>query len=176
VIILPKAQLVNEAIQVNVLAQKNLYEQSKRKLANLMALAQVYSQVDGADLDKFNTVLPTYYPPEVIFGELEEIVNRGGWQMNNVLLESEQDLIESGEAVALPKEDATAIVTGSRSPNIGRINIQFSVSAIDYSGFKKLVRTLENNLRLLDITSVNFSPGEDRANFNVTTYYYKNAE
>lgn len=179
VVILPKAQLTEEAIRANVLAQQNLYQQSQRKLANLKALVQVYEQVSPADLNKFNAVLPGYYPPEKIFGELEEIISRGGWQIINISLDSDQDVMEDGQLTPVDVSDAevgTAVFTGSRSQNVGLINIEFSVGSIDYAGFKQLVRTLENNLRLFDIINVRFAPGEDIAFFKLKTYYYKNAE
>lgn len=180
VVILPKAQLTEEAIRANVLAQKNLYEKSKKKLANLQALAEVYSQVKPADLEKFNAVLPGYYPPEKIFGELEEIISRGGWRIIDIKLASDQDVDENGLPILTETlgedSDKAVVVTGSKSKNVGQINMAFSVSAIDYAGFKQLLRTLENNLRLFDVVSVQFLPGQDLATFKVKTYYYKNVE
>ena len=57
--------------------------------------------------------------------------------------------------------------------NIGVINLNLEVTAIDYTGFKNLLRTLENNLRLFDITELSFIPDENAASFVLSTYYYK---
>ena len=177
VIILPKAQLTKEAIEANLLAEKNLYEQSKKKLASLKALEEIYSQFSPAELGKFNAVLPADYPPERIFGELEEIVSRGGWQIVDISLASDQDEEVSGETQAAEASVLDGgIFTGSSSQSVGTVNIDLTVRSIDYPGFKQLVRMLENNLRLFDIVNVRFTPGENIANFKIRTYYYKSVE
>lgn len=148
----PKFQATRDAIQTNIAEQENLYVLSQRKLANLKAVGDIYKTISPGNLQKFNGVLPDKYMPEKLFGELEEIAASGGWLLQEV------NISQTGAHVADPK--------------LGQINVELTMSGLDYAGFKKFLRLLENNLRLMDITSIDFSPGGNSATIMFTTYYY----
>jgi len=42
---------------------------------------------------------------------------------------------------------------------------------MDYRGFKNLLEKLENNLRLIDITKVDFNPAAETVHLSAKTYY-----
>jgi len=171
----PKVWATQEAIRLNLEQQQNIYAISRQKLANLQALTAMYQKMNVGDLQKFNSVLPDDYPPEKLFGELEEMISRGGWIISTIALRDVSEGVVSGAMVGADgQEVAPIILIGSRSSNLGRIDVEISIKAVDYTGFKNLVRMIESNLRLFDITKVDFSPGENRAILVLTTYYYKN--
>jgi len=173
-VIWPKMIETEEAIRFNLEQQQNIYAVSRTKLANLNALSSLYQKISPTDLQKFNAVLPDNYPPEKLFGELEEIIGRGGWLLDNVTLNVEEsDALAAAPPVDATITDAPPVLIGSAHENIGRISINLSVSSIDYVGFKNLTRMLETNMRLFDITNLDFSPGENQAIIVLTTYYYK---
>jgi len=149
------------AIQSNIEQQQKLYTDQQKKLANLEIVSDLYKKIPAGDLKKFNGVLPDSYIKERLFGELEEIISKNGFILNAVNITREEKNLPTAEG-ALP-----------RSANIGTINLQLSISTIDYAGFKNLLRLLENNLRLFDITNVSFSPGGNAASITLSTYYYK---
>jgi hypothetical protein len=151
----PKFRATQDLIRANIAEQANLYVLSQRKLANLKAVAAVYQTISPADLQKFNGVLPDRYIPERLFGELEEIISSGGWLIKDI--------------------SVSPAAPSSADEKLGQVNVELSLSGLDYIGFKKLLRLLENNLRLLDITSVDFSPGGNSATIIFTTYYYQAA-
>lgn len=155
----PKFSTTQATINANIEEQQNLEAISRQKLANLKALAEVYKKINPTDLQKFNSVLPDEYAPERLFGELEEIVSRGGWLLSGIDI----------------SQVPAAEIETSANPKLGKINLTLSLSAIDYVGVKSLLKMLENNLRLFDITSVNFSSTADNASLVLTTYYYKTA-
>lgn len=172
-IIRPKLASTEEAIRLNMEQQQNIYTLSQQKLVNLGALANLYQKISPADLQKFNSVLPSNYPPEKLFGELEDIVSRGGWLLNSVSLDVGEEAIKSETLPGEGEIDQTLTI-GSSDENVGRVNIELTIGSIDYPGFKNLLRMLETNLRLFDVTSVDFMPGENQAMVVLTTYYYKN--
>ncbi len=128
---------------------------------NLKIIADLYNKISDVDLKKFNGVLPDNYVKERLFGEFEEIINKNGYILNSVSLETEK--------VA---EEQSASSTPGQAGTIGKINLQLAISAVDYKGFKSLLRLLENNLRLFDVSNVNFAAGSNKTNLTLTTYYY----
>lgn len=165
-VIRPKYTETLDAIKINLEQQQRLYNSQQIKLNNLKAVADLYKKIPAADLKKFNSVLPDNYIKERLFGELEEIITQNGFILLSVNISDNQ---EDGQAAENDKKDTLSSVP----ENIGVINLELSVTAINYAGFKNLLRTLENNLRLFDVTNVSFSPGDNSASFVLSTYYYK---
>lgn len=158
------------AIRANIEMQQQLYEAQQKKLISLKAVSELYKKIDKEDLKKFNGVLSENYVKERLFGELEEIVYTNGFLIDSIKLSRPDEGEEEG------KGSSEEIVTLQKlSPNIGQINVNISISTIDYPGFKNLVKIMENNLRLFDIIKLDFSPSEGMANFTLATYYYKKA-
>jgi hypothetical protein len=170
----PKFQATKAAIQANTEEKRVLYETTQKRLVSLKAIYDVYQKISPADLQKFNSVLPDNYVRERLFGELEEIIGRGGWLVSDINISPLSDtpkeivVIPAGKGGVGPN---SASVLGNKK--IGTINIQLSISAIDYSGLKNLLNILENNLRLFDITSIEFSSSGNSVTVMITTYYYE---
>lgn len=160
IVIQPKYDATMTAISANIEQQQKLYLDQQKKLDNLKTVSDLYKKIPLADLKKFNGVLPDNYVRERLFGELEEIITQNGFILNSVSI--------SQEVKKAPTDEGAA----GASVKIGKINIQLSLSVIDYTGFKNLLRLLENNLRLFDITNLSFSPGGNTAELTLTTYYY----
>lgn len=158
-LIKPKYDLTMMAIKSNIEQQQRLYAEQVKKLNNLKAISSLYEKISPADLKKFNGVLPDSYVRESLFGELEEIISQNGFVLNSVNISKEEDK-EGGDSAG-------------KSAKVGEINIQLSISSIDYAGFKNLLRLIESNLRLFDVTNLSFSPGANTASLTLTTYYYK---
>ncbi|MFA5154956.1 MAG: hypothetical protein WC453_00830 [Patescibacteria group bacterium] len=154
----PKFAAAKAGIRANLESEQKLYLNSLRKLAVYRAIDQVYQQINPNDLQRFNGVLPDDYVPERLFGEVEEMAAQGGWLISSL-------------TISEPKADETP--PGVVRPGLGRYNLELSIASIDYSGLKKLLKIFENNLRLFDVTEVNFSPSEATADIILTTYYYQ---
>lgn len=169
----PKFRETQDLIKTNTESQINLYRLSQKKLATLQAIVEIYKKIDPADLQKFNGILPEAYVKERLFGELEEIVASGGWLLKSVNIEAPDPA--AAPSVVPPAGGAETVGGAVADKNLGKINLMLSVSAIDYSGFKNLLRLLETNLRLFDVTQINLSPSGSSADLTLTTYYYKSA-
>lgn len=166
----PKINQTREIIQSNLEQQQNIYRLGKQRLVNLRALNDIYSNVNSANLQKFNMVLPSQYPPEKLFGELEEIARRGGWLIDSIIVES-----DASDPVATDTNDPAVTGTANQNQqNLGKINIELGVSTIDYAGLKNFIKILETNLRIFDIQEIDFSPSDNEVKLKLVTYYYKN--
>lgn len=164
VIIKPKYDEAMASIKIGLEEQQKLYLSQQTKLNSLQVVANLYKKISTVDLKKFNGVLPDNYIKERLFGELEEIVKQNGFALNSVTIKDEEEK-KAG--------DTGAAVVPAVSEKIGTINLELSIGSINYTGFKNLLRTMENNLRLFDVTSVSFSPGGNSATIVLTTYYYQ---
>ena len=166
VLIIPKFQVIQEEVQAKINEEQNFYASSERKLISLQAIGLIYSKISPADLQRFNSVLPDPYAKEKLFGELEETVGTGGWRLDSITINSED---VSARATAT----ATGTLAELNDPHLQAVGVDLTISAIDYAGLKSLLKLLENNLRLIDITSISFSPEDMTVNLKVVTYYYQ---
>ena len=157
----PKYQETKLLIQNNLEQQQRLYTEQVKKLNSLKVISDLYEKIPIADLDKFNEVLPDDYVKEALFGELEEIITQNGFVVNSISL-SDSGLSIENEEEANSKE------------KVGSLSISLSLSAINYNNLKNLLRLLESNLRLFDVTEINFDPGGNGVELILSTYYYKN--
>ncbi len=165
-ILRPKYQATLKTIHDNYAQQQEYYASQSEKLASLKALNEFYKKIGTADLAKFNSLLPDQYAKEKLFGELEETITRNGFVVKSINL-VDSDSPEPGA------EGAAADAGPAISPQLGQIKVQLSLGAVDYIGFKNLLRLLEANLRLFDVTQVSFSPDSEATALTLTTYYYK---
>ena len=49
------------------------------------------------------------------------------------------------------------------------------IIGVNYDGLKKLLATIENNLRLMDVNKIDFDPGARTVTLEVALYYLKPA-
>ncbi len=166
----PKFKLTTAAIMENVEAQKRLQAEQVKKLRDLETIKRLHEDISPADLARFNSVLPNRYIKEALFGEIEEIIVQQGFLIQSVDIKADKDA--SGPSpTGIPE-----MGSGGDGSSVGQIRITISVGAIDYVGFKQLLRTLEANSRLFDIDSVDFSEGGNSVTLELITYYYKLAQ
>ena len=162
-LIQPKYDETMSLIQSNLEQQQKLFNDQKTKLNNLKIISDLYSKIPASDLKKFNGVLPDDYVKEKLFGELDEIITNNGYILNSI------DISKSDGAATSPVVGSGAV----QRAKIGAVNVRLSLSAVNYLGFKNLLKLLENNLRLFDITDLSFSPGGNSVGLTLSTYYYK---
>jgi len=173
----PKLQATRLAIQANIDQQEQLYANQQRKLASLQAIADLYQKINPSDQERFNTVLPDKYVAERLFGELEEIASQGGWLLSEIDVVSAADAAKQTATTVTDDQGNTITIAApvAKDPNLGNVNLKLTFSAVDYAGLKNLLRLLESNLRLFDVTNIDFSPVTSSATIFLTTYYYQPA-
>jgi Tfp pilus assembly protein PilO len=120
-----------------------------------------YNTFDSEELEDLEKILPDNVDNVRLILDLDGIASRYGMTIKNVSL-SEKNSSASG--VQLESE-------------IGEIGLTFNIES-QYGEFKKFIRDLEQSLRIVDISSLSFSPiSEEEGNmtFNITikTYWLK---
>lgn len=170
-VLAPKYNSTITSIKDNINEQQKLYNAQQKKLANFKDIASLYKKINTNDLKKFNSVLSDEYVKESLFGEIEDIVSQNGFVVDKIALINPEE--EAGKKALAPG----AVAAVSDTPvNLGEIDINLTISSLDYASFKNLVKIFETNLRLLDISQVNFSASSGTADLTLRTYYYKKNE
>lgn len=147
-------QTVNELNEIKARRQKE-YEASQQYLAQLNQLNSIYNKVNPDDLKKIENLLPSRAETEDLLSQLEAIAANNGLLLTSLEVD-----------------------TGNKNKNVNlsavdKIKIKMNVVGLDYVGLKNILRTIENNLRLMDIVNLSFSPAESAASFEIDTYYLK---
>jgi hypothetical protein len=162
----PKVDATTMAISDNISQQQRIYQAEQSKLLSLKSTIDSYKKIDPIDSARVNSILPDEYNKERLFGELEEIIVKNGFEPTSISLSKEGE--ESKVAGAGPGNN---VAIAKASDKIGIINISLAIGSIDYANLKNFLGVLENNLRIFDITNV--SMGDRTANLQMVTYYYK---
>jgi hypothetical protein len=166
-VLAPKLKTTTTLIGENIAMQKKLYGEQEKRLNELKTIKKVYDEILPSDLEKFNQILPSDYIKESLFGDFEEIVIKHGFLLKDVTLEI---LVEEETKPSDALPGGQQIVT---SPNVGKVRAIIAVNALDYSGFKRMLKSLEASARLFDIENLGFSQEKGSAQFELVTYYYK---
>jgi hypothetical protein len=164
-LIKPKIDLTITGIKENISIQQNALNVQRKKLADMEAALDFYRQIGDQELDEIISVLPNKYPKEKLFGEIEDVIIQNGFRLSDISL----NLMEEVDLESLAPE----INSLSSANNLGIIDINMTVSLVDYSNLKQFLSILERNLPLMDILNLSFSPGGDSLGLEVRTYYFK---
>lgn len=167
----PKFNSTLISIKDNISQQEQFYLAQKQRLVDLKAATALYSQLDEEDIAKVLAVLPNEYAKEKLFGELEDIVSQQGVLLASVNLVKAGEDIESEDEPLVSKNKR--FVDLPNAQNIGVIQINMSLAAIDYAALKSLLPILESHLQLMDIQFLSLDPEKKTAELEIFTYYFK---
>ena len=138
--------------------------QKKQELAALKDLDQQLNQISNQEIERMNLLLPTDQNYPAIFRQIEQIGQENDLVLNRISIseggERESDESEIGPDLSSNKEIRTLT-----------LSIAFSGDQ-SYQKLKQLLASIENNLMILDVSSLNYSPVQQGYNFNILTYVY----
>ncbi len=156
----------------NQSAQAELAKKQKYQ-ANLLQLRAFYDNIDQNTRSKVTDILPVQLDKEGLLAEIEAIC-----LANNLLIKS-SDVLTAGtetpstgnttnnnESVSSSSSTAPALTSQLRSAVI-----KLELSGRDYINFKKLLKTIENNLHLMDIKRLEYLPGKNQIVLEIKIYY-----
>lgn len=140
--------------QADFVAQSSENFQAKKS-------GEFLSKITDLDKEKMNKILPSTSDQNYLFYYMDRIVKNRGLVMNNI------DIADKDVVVA---SDNTGAAMASAN-NFKLIKITMSVAGADYTNFKNLLRDIENDTRLFDISKMNFDPSSSSLNLEMITYY-----
>jgi len=148
------------------------YLTQQRYLDKLNELKAIYKNINPEDKNKINVILPSQTEVEDLFSEIEVIVLKNGLLLASLQVELKEDKASSRGAY-IPKSALKTKEEEELPKEIGQVSIKMEIIGTDYNGFKNMLRTLENNLRLMDIIQLSFSPSSEQTSLELLAYYLK---
>jgi len=134
-----------------------------------------YREVDLLNKEKINKILSLRSNSEELFAILEKLVLQNGLLISSLSLEEVGGAVEA----AMPESQTPAPPSQTQSVSsapseLGIIKASLEIKGLNYNGLKNLLESFENNLRIMDIKSLNFSPSSESVSLEVFVYYLKN--
>lgn len=156
--------------QYNSLKEKGIlnYQAQREKLANrkayldkLKELQAKYAQLNTKDLESLSYFLPVGEDIPGLFVQAEALAKDNGLVLQNI-----------GVNQPAVSSDKAGITVKKESAGIGTLSLVMTLTGgSGYGGLKSFLDSLEKNVRLFDVESVNFSPDGQNYSVNAKTYY-----
>lgn len=157
----PKYKEIKEQQILSYDQKKQELAQKQLELAALQKLDEQLAQISDEEVERLNSFLPRGINNPAIFRQLERI----GQERNLVI--TMISMTEGGGAGF-----GSAVSAAPTSDKLKTLTISVSFSGDqDYEKLKKLLATIENNLMILDLTSLSYSPEQRGYSLNLRTYY-----
>jgi Tfp pilus assembly protein PilO len=129
-------------------------------------LTQKYNEIAAENLDRLNKMLPENVDNIRLILEIEKLATPYGMVLKDVKYDTTEE--------ETPK--VNAVTPGNPAPSArkeyGTWELEFSTTGT-YPNFLNFLRSLEKNLRIVDISSVEFSSPEGSSTNTVPAYNYK---
>ncbi|MDD3711466.1 MAG: hypothetical protein PHP37_02610 [Patescibacteria group bacterium] len=177
----------------NALKQKKVEFLSEyKKMEKYKRVIAEFSEIDSVKIDKINKMVPSAYSRDDLFTEITYFLIKDNFKINGITIAD--PIATAGSAVAVTEESGEGAFSGRRSntvsteesnapvhsnylktlsPELGVWLVNLRLNNINYQDLKKLLITLENNLKLIDIFSINFQPTTQSVDISFFTYYKK---
>lgn len=166
-ILKPKYELTRETLDRTNQDQQQDYYARKRELEKITNAVLTFSKVTPDYMEKIRSVAPSDISR--IFTEINKIFVDNGLLINSLTI-NEIDARDPKIKKTSKEKDYFA------SGDIGKLNISTAVMGADYESFKRLLVSLENHLRLVDVQSLSFDPVNRVTSLSMVTYFNKETE
>jgi Tfp pilus assembly protein PilO len=168
--VLPVIDLV-KAQRTEVKVWQDKLSQANAALQKLQVLKTKYQAV-GEAANKVLAAVPSGEDVKGLLVQVEELASQNGLILSSVSFAS---------AAAAAKDEPAAAAVSTGGSSVKSLTITLALSG-EYNNLKNFLQAAENNLRLMDISSINFGAaaqaGAESASQNYTvkmnTYYVNN--
>ncbi len=154
---------VNEIQKVGIIdknSRENKLSSAKEVLIRLEQLNADYSKLHDDQLQKLENVLPKKSEIPFLVIELQNFIKE-----NDLILNS----IDVGP---LSTVDEVTTVNGLSNNLPKTLNITLTISGVEtYFKLKSFLDSLSAQLPVIELTSLNYTPGNETYSLNLTTYY-----
>lgn len=143
--------------------KQNELEERQNYLASLKELNTHYNTWKKTEIEEIEKVLPTSEDFPGIFSQYEKMAADAGYTLRDIQVYR-----------SVSKNASQKVDPGLTSSNVGVLNLQVGLEApsdYGYDNFITLLDTIEKNIRLTDVVTLNFSPGKESYSLNLKTYY-----
>lgn len=151
--------------------EEKIYDDKITYLRQLNEVKEVYNKISDSDKNKIDTVLSAGQDIDTVkINLLKEITYLG--RINGVLVEK-LDITpldnSEGKFIELVKNPRLNF----KNDNLQIMVVSFKLNGVDYDSLKRIAGRFEKNLRLMDITKLEFDPANRDATIELNVYYLK---
>lgn len=176
ILISPKYEDI-KILQQEVNAYENALANSKVLDAERDKLVTKYNNINNSDLKRLEKMLPDNIDNIRVILEIERLAQNYGMSLTNIRYDDKQKENQEGDVIQAGQSNI------SLNEDYGVWNLEFTTEG-SYNNFISLTKDIERNLRLVDITSVDFvasnatssqKSGSDnyQYTFKIKTYWLK---
>lgn len=165
-LIKPKYKSISREIKLTDQARETEYNSLQQYYNRLKQYKLSYDEINEKDIKRIENMTLNSSDYGELFRELETVILKRGLLLTS--LEISADISESSSKKIIPKSQK---IDNSLFDGVGKVRISMEIIGVDYKSFKSLLVTIENNLRLLDIEELTFSPVEKAVSFEINVYY-----
>ena len=168
-IINPQIKRVNVDFRTKLEEQARKTQAVENKFSRINSLTRSFRNISDEDMGKIDTILPDQFVQEEFLARFESIIRANGMILKSIQLNLRQ---ESGGADA-----KTADKTGGQEDKTGlpdeakEVKISAEILGVTYAGLKNLLRSIENSLCLMDVGSIDYTPGSESLKLDIVAYY-----
>lgn len=168
--IYPRAKRIIASDQAERRNLQNQYDGQNGYLTKIINLKQSYRQISEADKKKIESMVPADKRVIGLIPEIESIVLKNGAFLNSIKIDSPDLKSRPGTSIE-EKRGPAAGIFGPLPEGIGLVKIEVDLGSVNYQVLKNIIKTLENNLRLLDVAKISYPAQESKVNLIIYAYY-----
>ncbi len=171
-IIKPKYEQIIQSIQMQADLQSQDYLTKKDNLEKVKRIVSLYNQAESEKIKSVQTLLPTNPSHEKIFTVLDDMISKNGLILDEIKISipSQEGEIEKGGGST--QEENLEIIDRDLPQQVKRVDINMSLMGVSYPGLKSFLTNLEDNLRLVDVASIDFVSDSGAVNLKLQTYFF----
>jgi len=148
-----------------ITAKRQEYSDKLDYYNQLIALKTTYEKIKPEDRDKVNQIITTVANQNELYRETEYIIKKNGLTVEGI------------EPLTLDKSyDLPNIApTSKRSVLLNNMKLTMTscnIAKVNYEALIRVLKTFELNLRIMDVTKVEYDPVQQKATIHFITYQF----
>lgn len=149
------------------------YSEKTNRLNSMRNLKESYKSASDEEKSKILAMIPSESGASAIISEIESISLRNGAILDSIKIEPKAVLSDKNLKVETAEKNNPPVGIFSKPPEkIGLIKTEISLSSVNYSVLKSIIKSFENNLKIFDIAGISYNADESEAILNIYCYYF----
>lgn len=168
----PKYNEIMEKIKVSNDNKKEVLDALTNYMSSLNRYNTAYANISTEDRIVVDKIMPGSERAEDLFIDFEKIIRDAGFKLLSLDIEKSKDSGSSGGDEKKKKLESLTSKDGGGIPGVAETKLKLSIQGSGYANFKKLLKALESNMRLIDVQAVDFSGSSDSIDLEVSIYNF----
>lgn len=181
-IIVPRFRKVSVSSEEVLQRKKSEFLREYNSLQEYKKIIAGFSQINPEDVYRIEKMMPSRYSREDLFIEMTYFLLENNFKTDLVKVSDPLEVASvekndtQGRRVVNNNADLPAYYSyvSSLPSGIGSWLIEIELSNVNYQSLKNFLDIVENNLRIMDIYSLDFDPQAQSVKAKIITYYKKN--